>query len=217
MKKTISIILSLALMLSVFAACSKSNSNQASTAPADSAQTDEIVNGFKTIGDAMSYDKATLEQSGSVDNKYVYAFSIDGAYYRVIATMPQEVMDKVYALDASKEDYEEKYNALVEPLNIDKWENLSNGIMTQEQLDKLAGKTIGDLLNDGWTYNGYEIEGMTFNMNHDVYQYTVKVEGKIDDIEKFQENEEENMKPLVIQSVTYTGLGDVTALTEAEA
>ena len=216
MKKIISIILSLVLMLSVFAACSKSNSNQASTAPADSAQTDEIVNGFKTIGDVMDSDKTEYIQSGSESDKYVYAFHVDDVAYRVIATMSQEVMDKVYALDPAKEDYEAKLNELIRPLSIDKWENLSTSIIAQVDLDKLVGKTLGDLLKAGWTTAGYELDSMCFEMNNGAHQYAVQVEGKIADADKFGENEEENMKPLVIKSVTYSGLGDAITLTPAE-
>ena len=212
MKKLICVLLALTLMLTAFAACAKPKDDTASTSAATAEKTADVINSFKIIGDVMNSKEVVFITSGSSEDTYVYAFRIDGVYYRAIAKMPQDVKEKYYALDASQENYEQQANELISPLNIDKCENISKLIIPQAELDKYVGKTLGDLMNEGWGSSGSNYEEMEFMFNKGPFVYAVKVEGKIDNIEKFQENEEENMKPFVIKSLAFFDLGDVTVL-----
>ena len=212
MKKLICAILVLTMMLTAFAACSKSKDNTAASATAAAEASNSTIDSFNILGDIMNSNKVEFAGSGANGETYIYVFTLDGTYYRALAIMPQDVQDALYALEVDKPNYDDKVNELVSPLNIEKCENISKQIIPQAELDKYVGKTLGDLMNEGWGSSGSNYEEMEFMFNKGPFVYAVKVEGKIDNIEKFQENEEENMKPFVIKSLAFSDLGDVTVL-----
>ena len=85
-------------------------------------------------------------------------------------------------------------------------ENLTEAIPKQEELDKLVGKTGEDLIKDGWTEGGgWNYQDMIVYMNHGVFSFEVEFEGKLDNPETA---DFESIKPLVVKSVKYTGIGD---------
>lgn len=151
--------------------------------------------------------------SSAYQNTYVYVFEQDGIFYRAIAECPDEVFDAVLNLDFDDEQYEEKKTELISPLKVTEIQNLTEAIPTQEELDQLVGKTGEELLNDGWSVWGWNLEDMEFNMNHGFFSYRVILDGTVENVEDF---EEEDIKPMVVVSVTYDGLGDVTMLDETE-
>ena len=51
---------------------------------------------------------------------------------------------------------------------------------------------------------------MTFFMNHGAYSYNMVMEGEV--TKGIGEFEEQDIKPLVVKSVTYEGIGDYTSL-----
>ena len=95
-------------------------------------------------------------------------------------------------------------------MKIAKIENLSDAVPTQEELDKLVGKTGEELLEDNWYSSGYDLDSMEFTMGHGLFLYTVTFEGKVEVTDDFDENEA--IKPLKVKSVVYYDLGDTTNL-----
>ena len=93
-------------------------------------------------------------------------------------------------------------------------ENLSAQIPSQETLDALIGKTGEELLNDGWTCEGWTFEGqnlneLVFHLNHGPFAYDVTFDGTEDLPEDF---DEANLNPLTVASITCSGIGDATAI-----
>ncbi len=165
---------------------------------------------LKTIGDAAAANTTEAWQSTAYEDTYVYVFGIDGTFYRVTADMPEETYDAIMELDYMDEDYDEKYDALVYPLEINKYENLTEMMPTQSELDKLVGKTGADLIADGWYCMGYFLEDMEFYMNKDPFAYIVTFDGQLEDSEDFDEYEA--IVPLKIKNVEFFGLGDATMI-----
>lgn len=212
MKKVISLTLALLLVLAVFAGCSnKSDDTNANTDKnTPSANTQASVDSLKTIGDILALDLDGENQYATYGSKFIYVFELGGNIYRAIASVDEATEQSLFDLDYSDPDHDKKMGDLVSSLEIETLENLSENILTQEELDKLVGKTGADLLNDGWVSGmGYNVDEMEFWLDYKAFQYTVVFEGSIEyDEENF--DSEEAIKPLVVKSVTFNGLGDAT-------
>ena len=171
MKKVVSIVLAFMMASLLLAGCA--NGGNAGSGAAVS------VESCKTIGELRALESET-EQSAYYEAIYVYAFEQDGTYYRAIATLDEETSEALWALDFSDEDYDAKYDALVNPLAIDKLEELNSQLLTQEEMDALVGKTGQELLDDGWyNSNGYNLDSMEFWMGYGPFVYTVTFDGEV--------------------------------------
>ena len=144
------------------------------------------------------------------DGKYVYAFEQDGDYYQAVADMSQEAFDEVMSLDYMDKQYADKLKALISPLSVISIRNLSESEPTEEELASLVGKTGEELFSEGWSNSGWDLDSMTFFMNHGAYSYNMVMEGEV--TKGIGEFEEQDIKPLVVKSVTYEGIGDYTSL-----
>ncbi len=144
------------------------------------------------------------------DGKYVYAFEQDGDYYQAVADMSQEAFDEVMSLDYMDKQYADKLKALISPLSVISIRNLSESEPTEEELASLVGKTGEELFSEGWSNSGWDLDSMTFFMNHGAYSYNMVMEGEV--TKGIGEFEEQDIEPLVVKSVTYEGIGDYTSL-----
>ena len=208
MKKLTALILACMFVLSALTACGGAGT------PAGSGETDAIVAGFKTIGDVLAYPGTNEEQYAAQDEKFIYVFSLNGTYYRGITEMSDEESSKLFNLDYDDPEHDAKEAALLAPVKVDNWENLSKLIPPQEELDKLVGKTGQELLDDGWTSGGYNLSEKEFWMNKGPFSYTVVMDGLEigDDFDYDSFNEDETLPTLTVKSVTFTGLGDAASL-----
>ena len=164
--------------------------------------TAEKIEDAKTMGDILGLPTFG---SSSTEEKVVHVFELNGVQYRAVALLPEDVSKTLWALDFSDPDYENKYNELVAPLEIDHIVDLSAQIPTQEDLDKNIGKTGEELVNEGWSPDFINYEEKTAGMNYGYYYYTVKFEG---DLVRNDEAEIADMiKDLKVASVTYDGIG----------
>ena len=172
------------------------------------------VNDAKTMGDVLglpSYGTASL------NGYFVYAFELNGTLYRAVAPITQELSDQIFELDFDDPEYEEKYNALVAPLAIDHIDDLNAMMPPQEELDAYIGKTVGEMMDEGWEYGwGYNLDEKTISMSYGLFSYNVGYEGELDNGNGEIELEEEDFRPLTVTSVAYEGLGNMTADLEAE-
>lgn len=205
MKKTISFVLALIMVLAAFAGCSKETAENGAPSSGNTAD----VSSFKTLGDIFNAVTEGQNQSSTYDTCYVYAFQIGDEYYRATANISEDVKAKLDSIDYSESDVMEKEQEILAPLAIDKLENLSENILSQEELDKLVGKKGEELFNDGWeTGMGYNTETMEFWLDYNCFEYTVVFDGTVEEGDEFDETEA--LKPLTVKSVTLNGLGNAT-------
>jgi len=213
MKRCLAIMLTLILAVSLLTGCGGKSGGGAAGTTEETFSPDSL----KTMADVIALGETVKEQdedfncqTASVEGKLAYVFNYKGTYYRVIADMPKDVFDASMDLDYSDENYEQKYNELISPLEIRSCENLSELIPPQEELDKLVGKTGEDLLNDGWYSSGYNLDEMEFYLNKDPFLYNVVFDGKLELTDDFDETEA--IKPLKVKSVEFSGLGDASGI-----
>ena len=195
----------LTLALAVLTACGEEQKDEEQKEEKATIDLDSL----KTMGDAFALE-AENDQFGSDDQHFVYVFEIGGTAYRVIADMTKEVQKEMDKLDASKEDFNDKTKEAAASLEISKRENLTEMIPSQEELDKFAGKTGQDLLDDGWTVSGWDIDENTFTMNKGPFAYTVVIDSKLKESDDFDGDEE--IKKLKIKTIKYSNIGDATNL-----
>ena len=212
MKKILVVILALTLIVCFFTACGNKEDNEtpsAETPVTDAASADtSLVDSFKTIGDIISNESAQYNQAASYDEKYIYVFEMDGSYYRAYAAIDEKTSDALFALDVTAEDYQDQYDKLAAPLVIEKIECLDEQIIPEEELDKLTGKTVEDLTNDGWSNNGFNIEDMEFWMAKGPFEYTFILEGKVENSDEF--DFDNDAKAFTVKSASLNGIGDAT-------
>lgn len=206
MKKIFLLLLAVVLTVPMLAGCNKSGKNNSETEA-------DVIGSLKTLGDVLAIQSVSDRQWSAYDKKIVYVFNYKDTVYRVISDSSQEIEDKISELDYSDEQVDKKFAEIISGIEIGKIENLSELIPKQEDLDKLVGKTGEDLLNDGWYYNGGNLEKMEFFMCKNPFAYIVTFDGKLENTDDF---DEEAIRPLKIKSVVYDGLGDATEIDEPE-
>ncbi len=171
---------------------------------------------YKTIGELLALEDDFDELQTSAGEKcFVYAFKQGGVFYRAVAEYSKETFDALLALDFDDPEYDQKQEALLSPLKITTFENLSDTIPSEDELKAYVGKTAKDLLAGGWTPNGsYNLDESDVWMNFGVFSYSVKFEDKIPESKIDSFDPEEDIKDMVVKSVTLQGLGDATNLGE---
>jgi len=128
--------------------------------------------------------------------------------------VPADVSEALFDLDWEDPNRDEKERELISPLKVVSIDNLTESIPSQEELDKLVGKTGAELFDDGWYNSGwslYDMENPTFYMSKGPYSYNMVMIGDIADPENF---EEEDVGLLVVKSVTFDSISDPTYLDE---
>lgn len=209
MKKKLSAIAMTALLLT---GCGSSAPN--ASAPAESAQaaspaaasTDSVS--FKTMGDIFAANPEEKER-GNTEDTYFLVFELNGTLYRAYADLPTDVFDQLMNLEFDDPDYEKKHHEIAGPLEIRQFDNLTEKIPPQSELDQWVGKTGQDLKDDGWTEGyGFDLTEMNFYLYKGPFCYKVKFKK-----DKEYENSDDfdvwsTISPLTIESVTYDGIGN---------
>ena len=209
MKKIAALVLTIAVALFVFTACGESGNNGSGAAG------DFDPSQLKTLGDVFARADEDEYQEAYSETDYIFAFVVDGVYYRAVAEMPKDVSDAVWAIEPGENSIQ-KVRDLVSPLEVAYVENLSEQIPGQEELDKLIGKTGQDLFDDGWTYWYYDLDDMEAGLNHGAFAYTVLFAYDGEQMENTDDFDfYEAFNDLPVASVTFAGLGDATELADA--
>lgn len=220
MKKTVSLILALSLVLCIMAGCGSAAGSGSSSAgstedlPADTVTKD--LDAAKTIGDLMAMDSVEETATANYDDYFVYVFTMDGTDYRAVCELTPEQAESLWSVDFEDENYEEKYRELAAPLEITRIDNLTASAPSQDELDALTGKTGQELMDAGWMTGGYNADTMEFFMNYKEYAFIVIFDGEFDQAAAEENGEDEAIKNLVVKSVAYNGIGDGTYLEEME-
>ena len=213
MKKGFVFVLSLLIVLSLFAACGKQGSSD--PAPTNNGSASDTLS-VKTIGEALALKGEGEFQSATLGKAYVVVFEKDGVYWRVIAELTPEQHDALFALDILDEDHEQKEKELVSPLTVTKCENLNEMKLSDDDMTALVGKTGAELLGSGWTSGmGYNLDSMEFYWEYAPFSYTVTFE-KQEQLENTDDfDQEAAVASLKVVSVSFAGLGNsVTDLPE---
>lgn len=200
MKKVFVCITAIALVLVLLAACGVQK-------PAGEATAD--VTKFTTLGEVLALSETEELQRSISENAIVFVFKNSGTYWRLTAKITPAQSEALFALDALDENYEKDLADQIADVAIEKCENLSEQILTEEERNALIGKTGEDLINEGWTDGmGYNLDDMEFYLELQPFAYTVVFEA-----EEALENTDdfdvlEAIRPLKVKSVTFFGLGN---------
>ncbi|MBR0509327.1 MAG: hypothetical protein IJJ85_04355 [Clostridia bacterium] len=216
MKKGFVCVLSLLIVLTLFAACGKKERNDPT--PTNNNPASDTLS-VKTIGEALALKGEGEFQSATLGKAYVVVFEKDGVYWRVIAELTPEQHDAIFALDILDENHDEKEKELVSPLTVTKIENLNEKKLSDDDMAALVGKTGAELFGSGWTTGmGYDLESMEFYLEYAPFMYTVTFE-KQEQLENTDDfDQEAAVASLKVVSVSFTGLGNsVTEIPEYSA
>lgn len=205
MKKIGSLIAAVCMLLLLLTACGQQAATESSAAaPAhfDPAQ-------VETVADLLPFLHNSEEsQTSANETRYIMAFKADDVYYRAVAEMPEGMYDKI-----SDVEYDDDHDATVEkmlsPLKVQSVENLNDKIPSQEELDKLVGKTGQELFDNGWTYWYYDLSEMKAGLYGGLFAYDVVFDYDGEPMENTDDFDfYEEFKDLKVKSVTFYGLGD---------
>lgn len=159
----------------------------------------------KTMGDILALPS---NATASTEAYYARVFELHGTLYRAVSFITPETANQIFDLSFEDPDYEKKYNEIVAPLAIDQMDDLEAMVPPQEELDAYKGKTVGDLMDEGWRYNWYNTEDKEIGMENGLFSYIVSYEGEID---SSTENEEDAIRPVTVASVRWDSIGDILA------
>ena len=161
------------------------------------------IKDVKTIGDVLALP--TYGYSSGM-NKYVHSFELDNILYQAIAEIDDDTQEKLFDLDMDDPDYDRKQNEMVAPLPVTEIINITEQIPAQEDLDGYAGKTFGELFDEGWSCMGWNGEDKIVYLEHTYFSY----EAGFDAPENMDDFDEEKLAKLTVKSMTYTGIGDAS-------
>ena len=214
-KKTLPLLI-VVLGISLLAGCGSSAAGDASD---DSASESEATEGeaaeaidltsFKTLGDVFAFEGKDeySEQRATFDGKYIYAFTSGGTAYRFIADLPSDIEEQIFALEFD-DDYDKNEMALVSDLEVKSAEDLTDQILSQDDLDALAGKTGQELADEGWRGGSfYNSENGEAWVEYGPFAYVMHFEGEID-ADNFDDFED--LAELTVKDAAYEGLGDAS-------
>ena len=139
------------------------------------------------------------------EEKYVTAVELNGTVYRIIADLEPDTAKALFDLEFDDPEHDKKMNELLVPLEVTKIENVNEAIPSKEEVDKYIGKSGADLLEEGWSWNFYNLDDMEFGFDHGWFAYNVKFDGKIENKEDL--DIEEAIKDLKVIYISYEGIG----------
>ena len=180
--KAVAAVLCLALAVVPLVACSgqqgaDSASSSAAASQAASGQAAGIdTSSWKTLGDALAVQTDSMA-SGWDSEYYVTVFKAGVSIVRVVAKLDPATSAKVDAVDWSKNNVGEQVEAAAGAAPIESAEDLTGELVSQEELDKLVGKTGQELYDEGWKFDNYYMftpdqTGATFAKGYLSYAFT---------------------------------------------
>lgn len=155
-----------------------------------------------TLGSVLG-EGAEIYASAYNEDRYVCVFEQDGAMLRAVARLTPEAYQ---ALRDGSESAE-----LLAAMETESVEDLTAAMPRQAELDRLVGKTGGELLDDGWEIVGHTIyndfmSSTVFYLVKGFYSYTVQFDEAVSVDENF--SEADAMRPLTVASVTCDGVSE---------
>ena len=165
----------------------------------------EDISEAKTMADVLALP---YYAAASTERFYAYVFELKGVLYRAVCNLSEETARQIFDLEFDDPEYQQKYNTIVAALPIEHIDNMMELVPAQEELDKYVGKTAGELLDEGWRLSWvYTDPEMGMGMEHGLFTYRMGYEGTYTP----GDDENEAVRPLVVTSIEYDGIGDILA------
>lgn len=228
MKRTLFLLLVLALLV-CFASCTSQTNkvihppvNDATPAgdepedaepTADVTSEDDELPTFERVADVLAVIPDSSMMKMVAPTYFVCAFSYrEGVTLRVVADIPAEIYEELDALDF--DNYREiQERELIAPLPIKSVERLDSQIPTQEELDRYVGKTLSELLTDGFEMSGHSIgdESIFLYMTKGISEFDIELDGMIEEsVYSADDFDEDRLLELAsafpVKSITVNGL-----------
>lgn len=207
-KRSIAAVMVLIMTVCMLAGCG-GNAGSSKDKSKDSGAGEELTtNNVKTVRDVLSLNAEDV-QNAVGSGKVVYAFKYNGSYYRTVSSISEEDEKKYIDIDFADEDYEQQQIDIVKDLPVDTVENLDDQILTQEELDSLAGKTGAELVADGWTYQGsFNLDEMEFYMEYGPFAYVITFDGTADEKDVDNYDPEKETKDMKVKAARFESFGN---------
>lgn len=134
----------IALFLAILMLCALS------AADAEEAQEIPDVLGM-TIGDIRNNLYNEIEMTVRSSDQFAFLLNLGGKHYRAVAFQDEATARLYNALDESNsQEAQDAYWESVNKIPITVFEELTAQPLSREELNALAGKTLGELEDDGW-------------------------------------------------------------------
>lgn len=189
MKKLTAILLALVMVLAL-AACG-------SQPTAENEITELVAEGYTCM--MTSYDETQWRGIFMKEDSY-------DVVYKVTAAMTAKQYEKYSGIGWDDEKCEEKQLAVMGELTDVVITDIADMVPTQEELDAYAGKTLGDMEDDGFENTGWTGEpgeGYDFYYDGPVYYCKVSTVEEVDDMDNYSTND---IRALEIASVEFLGI-----------
>lgn len=170
---------------------------------------------FATIGEAMdAEDFAGI--AGSIGDRYVVMVKTDGKYVRLVADLDEKANE---LSDATQEyiDAEtleaafEAFNSYIRTLPFAYAETLTAAPADQAELDKLAGKTLLEVEEAGYVFDGSncgENDEAIYIVSSGLYDYNLILDATY--TEYMEHNDNDHTGDLTVRSASFAGLSPNT-------
>ena len=162
---------------------------------------------YKTVGDAMAEETGGGYKQWD-EEQFIYAFEVNGVPMRVVAKSSPEIIEQIDALDFFDENYEEKFKEIVAPLEVTGCEDLSSKIISQKELDKLAGKSGQELMDAGFEVIGFGWGGgdeSEFDLCKGLFEYHAVTDAP-EGVDSEDFDGMEHFNEVTVKSINYVGL-----------
>ncbi len=158
------------------------------------------VKDAKVLGDVLG-----LPTGGSSfgDDYYAFGFELNNVTYQALADLDAKTSQELFDLDFDDPEYDKKHNEKVAPIAIKEIINITEKIPTEKDLEAYKGKTLGELMDAGWSNSGWNLEENIAYMTHEYFAFNAAFEGTWEG-----EFDEETLAKMTVKSMTYAGIGD---------
>ncbi len=214
MKKLPALVLAALLVLGMLSGCTKKEEKPAGDETSQQAGNKDTSEGaagpesWKTLGDILAIEGVYINERSSFAHQYIIAFTTDGTIYRAIANLTEEEEEAIFALDIFDENHEQKENELIAPVAITQLDNMSEKVLSGNELEKWIGKTGEELLNAGWTVSGWNLYEKQFFLDYEYFEYNVIMDGEL----KAEGDEEidgaQAIKPMTVKKIEFDHLNN---------
>lgn len=124
---------------------------------------------YKTVGDIIKTLNPVEQLSYSfINDELIIIKNVNDKYYQLSAPIDQVLMDQYNSIDFMADDYDKQIYDLISGIEIKDCIDFTDAVLSKDVLASYNGKTIGDLVNDG-----FEVNGWAFGEN-EYYVYAVK-------------------------------------------
>lgn len=145
-----------ALSAMLLTACSGQQAASSSAASDQVAAVDP--SSWKTLGDALAAQTESMGSAWSGD-KYFAVLKAGDSIVRVEAEMDSKGAAAMEGIDWSADDVDGQIMDAIGHLPLGSVEDLTAELLSQDELDQLAGKTGKELVDDGFVFERYVMTG----------------------------------------------------------